>query len=278
MLDNDRFDISHPRLDGGFTFTCSGELDTIGHTVRTHGLAAYEYPFTNIMIEIVKSNPGIVLDVGANTGLYTLAAAAANHATRVIAFEPLKSVRDLLQANIDLNPALLPRISVEPVGLSGESGSYSFYETINDHGLITTSSSFERRHVTEVVGGNYIEHVIRTVTLDEFGSTLGNQPISFMKIDVEGHEHAVITGGRRFIATKRPIMTVEVLGTAETGPINSLLVEADYMAFAMAPDALRQGERTVFFPDAWNHLLVPTEKVDQIFALCRRLGLRLEIY
>lgn len=277
MSTDDQFEVFHPRLDDNFVFSCSEELDTIGHTVRAQGLTAYEAPLTDLVIEIVKSDPRTVLDVGANTGLYALTVAATSRSVQVIAFEPLESVRKLLKANIDANTDLVSRIAIEPLGLSNQSGTYKFYETINRVGLVSTSSSFEHGHVQQV-GDDYAEHVIRTMTLDEFGETLGRRGVSFMKIDVEGHEHAVISGGRHFINRHRPIITVEILGLAEVEPINRLLLEGDYMSFAVAPDALRQCDRAMFFSDAWNHLLVPVEKVTGIFAICRRLGLRIDLH
>ena len=272
----DYFDVDHPGLDAPFRFSCSGELDTVGIAVRTQGLAAYEAPVTDILIELVRIAPGMVLDVGANTGLYALAAAAVDRSVQVIAFEPLETVRALLQRNVELNPELAPRITIEPVGLSNETGSFSFYETINDRGYVSTSSSLERQHV-QAVGGEHVERVIHTVTLDSFAQKLDRGIVSFMKIDVEGHEHAVVSGGRRFLATHRPIFTLELLGNAERAPIDDLLDQENYFAFAMAPGVLRQRERMMFFPDAWNYLLVPAEKLKHVFALCRKLDLRLEL-
>jgi FkbM family methyltransferase len=272
---SDCFDVHHSGLEGAFQFSSSNNLDTVGVTVREQGLAAYEAPVTDILIELVKVSSGVILDVGANTGLYTLAAAAAGPAIQVIAFEPLAPVRGLLQRNVSLNPDLESRITIEPVGLSSEAGSFSFYETINNRGYVSTSSSFEPQHV-EIVGGEFVEHVIRTVTLDDFALSLGGRRVSFMKIDVEGHEHAVITGGRRFLAEHRPIFTVEILSNSEKGPIDKFLIEEDYLAFAMAPGVLRQRDHMMFFSDAWNHLLVPAEKQDQIVALSRKLGIHVE--
>ena len=275
MRPADCFDVHHSGLEHAFHFSSSNNLDTVGITVREQGLAAYETPVTDILIELVKSSSGVILDVGANTGLYTLAAAAANSAIQVIAFEPLAPVRDLLQRNISLNSDLKPRIAIEPVGLSSQVGSFSFYETINNCGYVSTSSSFEPQHV-DTVGDKFVEHVIRTITLDDFAQTLDGRRVSFMKIDVEGHEHAVITGGRRFLAKHRPIFTVEVLSNSEKAPIDKFLLEESYLAFAMAPAVLRRSNHIMFFSDAWNHLLVPTEKQDHIVALIRKLRLDME--
>ncbi|MBM9400468.1 FkbM family methyltransferase [Gluconacetobacter azotocaptans] len=272
----DTFEVNHPNLAQRFTFSSSGQLDTIAATIRTNGLETYEAPTTNIIIELVKSSSGLVLDVGANTGLFTLVATAANPLIRACAFEPLENIRELLKANIALNPELAPRIAIEPVGLSNGRGTFSFYETINNLGFVTTSSSLEKAHA-ERIGDLYIERTIETRTLDEFGETLGNVSVPFIKIDVERHEHAVITGGRRFIAKHRPFLTLEVLIEADTSSLNQLLIQSNYLALAMASSELRQCERLRFHSDAWNHLLVPAEKAERLFSLCRRLGLQIKI-
>lgn len=275
MFDADQFEVHHPGLESSFVFSRSGGLDTIADTIRQFGLAAYETPTTDIIMALARSESGLVLDVGANTGLFSLIAAAANPILRVCAFEPLASVRALLEANVAFNPSLAPRIAIEPFGLSNATGTFSFFETINDQGLITTSSTLELDHAQGI--GSYTEHTIQTKTLDEWAHTLGASAVSLVKIDVEGHEHAVIDGGRRFLGAYRPFLTLEVLGPAETASLNRLLVEAGYLAFAMAPGVLRQCETIRFHPDAWNHLLCPGEKASRVFSLCRQVGLRIEL-
>ncbi|MGF7152118.1 hypothetical protein FHS96_005787 [Sphingomonas zeicaulis] len=165
---------------------------------------------------------------------------------------------------------------MEPLGLSRNAGSFTFYETINNRGFVSTSSSLEHTHA-EMVGDEYIERTIQTITLDSFDQNVGDKHVSFMKIDVEGHEHAVIAGGRQFLAKHRPILTVELLGNAERTAIDDFIIEENYLAFAMAPGTLRQRERMMFFSDAWNHILVPAEKVRMVFAACRHLGLQMEL-
>ena len=259
--------------DGGlsFRFSTHGGLDHIANLVQRDGLENYEAPFPGIFVALCREQSGTVLDVGANTGLFTLLAAVANPAAQVCAFEPLPSVRTLLHANIALNPALATRISVQPFGLSQTSGTFTFYETINEYGLVPTSSSLELTHVEEI--GNFREQQIETRTLDEWSRRLGLAKVHFMKVDVEGHEHAVIAGGRVFLAEHRPYLTLEVLGSADTGTLNSLLRESEYLDFAMAPTGLRNCETVRHHSDAWNHLLCPAERAGRLLQICRRLGL-----
>jgi hypothetical protein len=65
----------------------------------------------------------------------------------------------------------------------------------------------------------------------------GSAPM--VKIDVEGHEHAVIEGGRSSIERDRPFIIIEILETAKFEVINTMLTEASYIDIALSPDALR---------------------------------------
>src|ERR1700749_4136885 len=193
-----------------FQLSDSGQLDYIAGLVRQHGLSAYEAPMPDLMAWLVRMSSGYMLDVGANTGLFTLLAAAANPTIKACAFEPLGSVCELLRANLALNQRLASRINVYQIGLSNVAGTFDFYETINDVGLVTTSSSLEIDHARQV--GTYRKQVVTTETMDGWSARLYGGPISIIKIDVEGHEYAVIEGARETIARHRPFITIEVLG------------------------------------------------------------------
>jgi FkbM family methyltransferase len=251
-------------------------LDFIACLVSANGLAKYEEPTPAVFVGLVQAVTGSVLDVGANTGLFALLAAAANPVVRVFAFEPLATVREVLQANIASNPRLATRIAIEPIGLSRTDGKFPFFETVNDQGFISTSSSLEFDHAQRV-GGEPFERTIVTQTLDHWASTMENSSIGVIKIDVEGHEHAVIQGGRYTISRHRPFIIVEVLGPSEVIPINDILVNERYLDFALAPGVLRYCQEVRFHSDGWNHLLCPAEKASQILSLCRQLALRMEI-
>ncbi len=274
--DDSSFNVSMEGTPVAFRFGSQGGLDHIANLVQQHGLASYEAPFPGLFVALCREGSGTVLDVGANTGLFTLLAAVANPSVQVCAFEPLESVRSLLQANILRNPELAARIAIQPFGLSSTNGSFTFYETINSYGLLSTSSSLELKHVQEI-GQEYREQTIETLTLDGWGQRLGPTPVHFMKVDVEGHEHAVIAGGRTFLAQHRPYLTLEVLGSAETGVVDNFLRETEYLDFAMAPDILRQCAMIRHHSDAWNHLMCPAERVGRLLQICRRLNLQVEL-
>jgi FkbM family methyltransferase len=272
--ETEAFTASLPLKSIEFKLSDSGHLDYIAGLVRQHGLSSYEAPMPDLVAWLVRSLGGTMLDVGANTGLFTLLAAAANPMVKVCAFEPLQSVCGLLRANLTLNPLLASRIAVYQLGLSNVAGSFDFYETINDIGLVTTSSSLEIEHAQQV--GEYRKQTITTETMDGWAARLEGRRISFIKIDVEGHEYAVIEGARDTIARNRPFITVEVLGESRVDRIDELLFEKSYLDFVITPHALRQCLSIRHHPDGWNHLLCPSDQAAFLLQGCRELGLGIE--
>ncbi len=271
------FGVTYPSPSDLITFVFGNRrrLDHIAWMVQSNGLVNYEMPTPGVMVSLCQDGDGVALDIGANTGLFSLLLAAANEKLQVHAFEPLAPVRDLLIDNISLNPALAPRIKVEPFCLSRTEGSFPFYETINDQGLVTTSSSLELDSAKQQ--GSYREHTIATRTLDSWAADAGDPPIALVKCDVEGHEHAVLEGGWKTFSRHRPFIVIEVLGDADVAVHNRFASELGYVDFVLASTTLRHCASIRFHPDGWNHLLVPAEKTARVFKLCRQLGLTLTL-
>jgi len=137
----------------------------------------------------------IAVDVGANMGIYAFA--MARHAQQVIVFEP----------NTDLWPFLRrflgDRVRLEDAALSDSAGQAEFRVVAENTGVATIEaanplSMIERRETIAT-------RSVATRTLDSVGLT----DVSFIKIDVEGHEEAVLAGGRETIAANRPVVLVE---------------------------------------------------------------------
>jgi FkbM family methyltransferase len=124
------FEITIPSSRGTtrFVFSNCGNLDHIASFIGNNGLVGYETRTPSVFVCLAQQAPGLMLDIGANTRIFTLLAAAANPGLRVSAFEPLESVRGRLHANIAHNPDLAARIAVEPFALSHANGRFPFFE------------------------------------------------------------------------------------------------------------------------------------------------------
>ncbi len=131
------------------------------------------------------------LDVGANVGSYTVLAAGAVRA-RVTSVEPVPETFLNLQRNVALN-GLASRVQACQCGLSDASGALRFTK-----GLDTAN------HVL-AAGEDLPATSVPVRTLDEL---VGSDVPILIKIDVEGHERAVLLGGGRTLADPRLLAVV----------------------------------------------------------------------
>ena len=129
-----------------------------------------------------------VLDIGAYTGLYGIA--AARKGANVVCFEPNARVFDRLEENIRLNNV---DITVYNCAVGAECGSVSMK---TNPGVKLTSGG----KVTK--GGD-----IPQVTID----SLCLEDVSAIKIDVEGYELNVLMGGLETIEKYSPLIITEAL-------------------------------------------------------------------
>lgn len=140
------------------------------------------------------------LDVGANTGLYSILLTDRQLVPEALAFEPDPGTRDLLQTNIDLN-GLAGRIHVLPYAL-GDAPSEA---------RLTQSSEVNR-------GESWIEHdempagddtvTVPVRRLDDEYQFRGKRLL--IKIDVEGYEFHTIKGMERTLRDNSCYLQVEL--------------------------------------------------------------------
>jgi FkbM family methyltransferase len=133
------------------------------------------------------------VDVGAHVGSYTVA--LAKLARTVYAFEPDVELATLLRRASPEN------VRVFQEALSERKGTSEFHvPLVAGHRSVTLGS---------LVAPSGSDCDVRTVTTTTLNAVLANAEIGFIKIDVEGHELAVLAGGRELIARCRPVVLVE---------------------------------------------------------------------
>lgn len=237
----------------GFEMDAASGRDLVAKTAHESGWWSFEQPLPAVTYKICKNVEGLFIDVGANTGFYSLLATSSNEDLYVKAFEPDPVVRQHLVGNIDRND-MQKRINVRAVALSNNEGSAPLYIPLQGHGLVETSSSlnsqFKHQHSSEVE--------VSVSTLD--AALLDENNVALIKVDVEGHEREVLEGGEALIARTRPYLAIEMLDRAEFDFFNAFILRHRYRAYrlrfheAVAESSIR------FDPEAWNHILLPEER------------------
>jgi len=122
----------------------------------------------------------LFIDVGASVGTYTVLASGAV-GCHTIAFEPTCEAFENLEANINLN-GIRDLVECYPIALGDEKGKIKFTKGLDTLNYIVLSPAMTGLELTEV----------EVTTLD---TALGQKEPTLIKIDVEGYEWAVISGG-----------------------------------------------------------------------------------
>ena len=205
--------------------------------------------------------PGmVVMDVGANIGEITMAAAQRVGSNgHVYSFEPMRTAYDCLTEHLKVNE--LRQVTPIAKGLSNKTGvatifrAESTYKDGSRHDGLGTLFPTSSRSET---AGN-----IKLTTMDEFCAETAVTRIDLVKIDVEGAELAVIRGGLKSIDRFKPYLIVELqTETAEDAgykpaDIIALLKTVGYRFFIIGRKARLRPMNQAILSTFQNVLCVP---------------------
>jgi FkbM family methyltransferase len=220
------------------------------------------------LIPFLCDRQHVAIDIGANMGEFAFL--MARHAERVVAFEP----------NRDLWPALRRLLGngvrLESAALSSAPGNASFRYLEDNTGVATV----ETRNPLSMIG-NHAEIRTRTVelrTLDSFDL----DRVSFIKIDVEGHEEAVIEGAIETLRRNRPSLLIESEDRHNKGAPGRLAARLAVLGYCglylsggrlVDLETITDGERDFGNLSGGgmgyinNYIFIPTERTDLISSL-----------
>lgn len=149
--------------------------------------------------------PGmVVVDAGANEGLFTLfASGIVGSAGSVVACEPSRREFARLCANIRLNR--LTNVRALRAGLSDSAGEAALRVATSRHAGQNTLGDFAHQDV-------FLSRVetVRLARLDRLAEALSLRCIDVIKIDVEGAELRVLRGARTVLERDHPLLLLEL--------------------------------------------------------------------
>lgn len=167
-----------------------------------------------------------ILDIGANTGLFSLVAQALNSQSRVHAFEPIDRFAAELERNRRLNGF---DIRVWRQAVSNHDGETVIYDLpLKQHYHASLIESEASRHHG---GGRLIKRNVQTISLDTFIQKQGLERVDLMKIDVEGYEPEVLEGMGDSLAAMRPTLLLEIQSDERARRIETVLKDLGYVYF-----------------------------------------------
>jgi FkbM family methyltransferase len=185
------------------------------------GLTVWEEETTKPFLKLIRQ-ASLFVDIGANSGIYTLLAIAANPACEVIAVEPVPHVYQFLKDNLELN-AVRARCQTICAAMADRDGKMVFH--IEED---TTGGSLAPEALTKP--GTLIE-----VDVLKVDTMLAGRKPSLIKIDVEGHEPAVLHGMNKTLEEARPSVIFECNPGGPWPSLFDLLRAHRYRVFHLVP-------------------------------------------
>lgn len=167
---------------------------------------------SEILEEVVKflkkfSSSEVCIDAGANIGNHSLV--FSKYFKKVIAFEPNPDILPLLTINLKDSK----NCEIVSVALSNSSERKTLFVDHVNSG---------RTHLEKNDNRSLKKINVQCAKLDEFLNA-NSKTVSFLKVDVEGHETELFEGAMKTLKGSSPIIMLEVLSTdVENGEARSL--------------------------------------------------------
>jgi protein O-GlcNAc transferase len=140
-----------------------------------------------------------VIDIGANYGVYTLSMAkSVGSAGRVWAFEPASATAALLAEGIASND--FGHVLLEQSALSNTCGTAQ----------LSLNENSELNALLHGAPSSIASETVPLVSLDSCMERHQWRDIDFLKIDAEGEEENIISGGKRFFEELSPLVQYEI--------------------------------------------------------------------
>jgi len=165
--------------------------------------------YENLQIEFLLNNIKkydlkYFIDIGANSGIYSLIVKDKFHKIRIKSFEPVKKTMTKFKDNLKLNKKL-KNIKLYEFGLSNKNTKLLMKAKIRDdyiqssgYGVVKEENNLKNLHIENnifKIGDSVIK--------------LKNRDIS-IKIDAEGHEHEVLQGLNKLLNYNRIFLQIEI--------------------------------------------------------------------
>jgi FkbM family methyltransferase len=222
----------------------------------------YEYNDLNLFVHLAQASRTII-DIGANTGMYSVFSASANPAVRVLAFEPNPTNHARLLKNIQLNQLSNIEVMANAVGHNTQPITF----TIPKEDRISYTSSALGDFSKSTHGGQWEwkEITVPQVTLDVFFKDSRNG-FDLLKIDVEGYEVSVFEGAKQFFRNNSPVVLCEIfLDEEKRVYFQRFLREYDYHAYMVLHDGLVRFDNDFHANLNGNNFLFSRGKTEQVF-------------
>lgn len=156
----------------------------------------YFFPINNnieisTLLKYVKDSKCFV-DIGANSGLFSLILTNENTNLETHAFEPNPEILNKFSANLKLNPGISDRVKIIKKAVSEKSGIIEF---------ATQKEDIQSARIVSNYSGDKV--VVDSISLDDYFENKNQFP-DLIKMDAEGEELNILRGMKRILKNSPP--------------------------------------------------------------------------
>lgn len=214
----------------GFTKCSAGDHEFLmalmgnddGVALRFYNNGYYE-KFTMTLWASLSCKSKTILDIGAHTGSYTIAARTANQSAKVISIEPHYLNFSRLALNLRANgyqPSDIYMIA------ASDSNDYVYFQVPKGDGYHSSGGTVAK------TGRNISQdgYWVNAVSLDNFLQGSTKSTLDLLKIDVEGYEVNVLKGMSKIISDIKPTIFFECI-TDSNNELEEFFKENNYKIY-----------------------------------------------
>jgi FkbM family methyltransferase len=174
----------------------------------------------------LSKNANYILDIGANTGVFSLLAKRQNVDANVYSIEPIDTNFEVLSKNIQKNGF---DIHAEKVALSDKEGMAKMFMLKDRLNYMTSVNDNRYAKHPEIQGETeVIEIEVPIKTYSQIQEKYQIPKLDLIKIDVEGHEVEVLKAMYTQLERDKPLILIEVIGDENAVALDSMFKKLKY--------------------------------------------------
>jgi FkbM family methyltransferase len=228
----------------------------------------------SLFTELSKSST-CALDIGANTGLFSIISCIVNPQLKIYAFEPYGVNADRLKLNLEANRINNVEIVNEALGDKVGKLEMAVPKNKSITSVASANHSFAKSVYPEL---EWETTTVALNTIDNFREQL-NQPVDLIKCDVETFEMSVFKGAHNVLKTDRPTIILECfLDNERRLFFNDILNAFEYFLYLILEDGIVYSKDG--FPEinqGLNFLITPVKPIRNFISYKQTDLIRTEI-
>ena len=240
-----------------------GDLGDYGVS-RAAMFSTYEPSETNFFKQIIPTiSEGLIIDIGANIGWFTLL--FSQFSREVIAIEPRPNNFEYLKKNRDSNNLSNVEIINAAVSDSEGEGIVFVLPSAGNSGGTHFKSDPSEEFINELRNKDYEINKVPILLLDKI---IGSRKVALIKIDIEGAEPYAIKGALNILKNSKPIILCEINpiclrsnGNMEPEEFLSFMASLNYEGFILNEDSSKgtKIDTQWDFGNTWKNIIFQSQ-------------------